>query len=177
MTEERDGPPADRFWQFSLELYDRPGVADACLVLQDRYDLDVNMMLWCCWHAAEGRALRPAEVATAEARVAAWQVTVVGQLRAMRRRLKGGIAGWPADPVESFRTTLKDAELGAERLEQTVLAAVDVGRPSPAPPAETAALNVDGYLQIRGVALEGYGVACRRTIIEACGLTAPTRPR
>ena len=33
------------FWDFSVGTYRRPGVADACLSLQDRYGLDVNVLL------------------------------------------------------------------------------------------------------------------------------------
>jgi uncharacterized protein (TIGR02444 family) len=34
------------FKRFALELYRRAGVADACLDLQNRHDLDVNVVLY-----------------------------------------------------------------------------------------------------------------------------------
>jgi uncharacterized protein (TIGR02444 family) len=37
------------FWDWSLETYSRPGVAEALLDLQDRFNLSVNMLLWCLW--------------------------------------------------------------------------------------------------------------------------------
>ena len=40
------------FWKFSLELYDREGVAAACLALQEEYQLDVNLLLFCYWHGS-----------------------------------------------------------------------------------------------------------------------------
>lgn len=39
------------FWQHSLQHYAQPGVADACLALQDNYQVNVNLLLfyhWCC---------------------------------------------------------------------------------------------------------------------------------
>ena len=52
---------ADEFWQFSLEVYARPQVADLCLVLQDEHGFDVNILLLCLWLAqGEGRALMSA---------------------------------------------------------------------------------------------------------------------
>ena len=41
--------PSSRFWDFSLEIYAKPGVAQACLALQDECGADVNLLLFCCW--------------------------------------------------------------------------------------------------------------------------------
>ena len=54
---------AASFWAFSLEFYARPGVAEACLALQDRHGLDVNILLLCCWLGWSGRGrLSPADL-------------------------------------------------------------------------------------------------------------------
>ena len=37
------------FWEYSVQQYARPGVADTCLVLQDEHTLDVNMLLYAAW--------------------------------------------------------------------------------------------------------------------------------
>ena len=55
-----------RFWAFSLEVYGRPGVAPACLALQDRHGLDVNLLLFCCWAASQGVTLDQRTLAAAE---------------------------------------------------------------------------------------------------------------
>jgi len=39
------------FWDFSLAVYRRPGVAAACLRLQDEAGVDVNLLLYFCWLA------------------------------------------------------------------------------------------------------------------------------
>ncbi|MCG8546534.1 MAG: TIGR02444 family protein, partial [Alphaproteobacteria bacterium] len=39
-------PPGNAFWNFSLRAYARPGVADACIRLQDRYGVDVNVLFY-----------------------------------------------------------------------------------------------------------------------------------
>jgi uncharacterized protein (TIGR02444 family) len=41
------------FWRFSLRIYRAPGVADECIAVQERYGIDVNLMLFCAWLAAE----------------------------------------------------------------------------------------------------------------------------
>lgn len=37
------------FWNFSLTLYAQPGVMENCLMLQDDFHLNVNMILFCCF--------------------------------------------------------------------------------------------------------------------------------
>lgn len=37
------------FWHFSLKFYERQGVKDACLMLQNKYHGNVNLLLMMCW--------------------------------------------------------------------------------------------------------------------------------
>ena len=41
--------PDSPFWNFSLRLYARAGVPDACLALQARHGIDVNLLFCCLW--------------------------------------------------------------------------------------------------------------------------------
>lgn len=149
-----DASAADRFWAFSLELYDRPGVAPACLALQDRCGLDVNLLLLCCWTAAEGRRTLPEPALRALIAAAApWQDTVLRPLRAARRGLKVGVAGVPEADSDALRRRVAALELEAERIEQRLLAA---GLPAPeaaeaGDPARVAAANLRLYLALRDV--------------------------
>ena len=104
------------FWAWSLATYARPGVAEACLALQDRHGLDVNRLLLAHWLAGHGRVL-PDPAGLVSAFAEGWQHDVVAPLRSVRRALKGSaLAGAPA-----LRQAVKDAELEAERLEQAEL--------------------------------------------------------
>lgn len=116
MTDFPDNP----LWDFSLAVYGRGGVAEACLALQDRHGLDVNLLLLCCWAGAQGHALEAAEVARLMAAVADWHREVVRPLRGVRRWLKtqGAASAGLAGPV---RRTIKEKELEAERIEQLLL--------------------------------------------------------
>ena len=122
--------PAERFWDDSLELYGRPGVEEACLELQRRHGLDVNLLLLCCWLGARGIGLDRTTLARVGRAVQDWQVEVVRPLRAVRRRLKAKLTdpepgsvheGWP-DLVRALRERLISLEIDAERLEQLALA-------------------------------------------------------
>ncbi len=107
-------------WDFSWRVYHEPDVAEACLALQDRRGLDVNLLLACCWAGHCGRALSAAEMNRLTTAVAPWQRQIVRPLREIRRWLKDQDAA-PVESVESLRQAIKDRELEAERLEQDIL--------------------------------------------------------
>ena len=81
-----DAPSA--FWDFSLRFYARPGVAAACLDLQDEAGADVNVVLYLLFLASQGRQLAQTEVAEIDNLVAVWREQVVRPLRSARRHLK-----------------------------------------------------------------------------------------
>jgi uncharacterized protein (TIGR02444 family) len=120
--------PAEPFWTFSLEVYARNGVEAACLELQERHQLDVNLLLLCCWLGTRGIRLGEAEVAGVRQQVGDWRARVILPLRTVRRHLKD-LGTSPSrsiaplvDQVRSLRRRLQAAELDAERVEQAVLA-------------------------------------------------------
>ena len=114
--------PAAEFWRFSLAVYGRPGVAPACLALQDRLGLDVNLLLFCCWAGVRGHRLAPAELATASAAAAPWQREIVEPLRRIRRQLAAPAALSAADAAILYDQA-RQLELAAEEAEQRLLAA------------------------------------------------------
>jgi uncharacterized protein (TIGR02444 family) len=99
------------FWSFALRLYAKPGVAPACLELQDRHGKDVIIALYCGWLGASGRGrLGEAGLAEAEATARPWRGAVVEPLRRTRHALKG-VAG-----AEALYGRMKQIELDAERI-------------------------------------------------------------
>ena len=122
------------FWDWSTDIYARPGVENALLTLQDKFALSVNINLWCCWCADRYQSeLSELQLRKAIDEMAPFQANVTGPLRAVRRYLK---TVNQSDDAQSVRATVKEAELGAEKLEQEqlcILAArfLDNGAPSP----------------------------------------------
>jgi uncharacterized protein (TIGR02444 family) len=118
-TDEAGGGK-DPFWEFSLNAYARPGVAPACISLQDRLGLDVNLLLYLCWRGSYGHKVDNEELTDLMTRAARWQNRVVQPLREVRRALKGqDIVG--AEEGETLRERVKALELEAERIEQSML--------------------------------------------------------
>ncbi|MFP3944139.1 MAG: TIGR02444 family protein [Alphaproteobacteria bacterium] len=113
---------ADEFWRFSLRFYGLPEVQEICLRLQDEAGLNVNLILWCCWQAAQGRRLRDGDIANAAGRISGWSEDVTQPLRALRRRVKAAQGGDIALAArKQLYERLKAAELEAEKVEQALL--------------------------------------------------------
>ncbi len=151
-TKSTQGSP---FWRFSLQFYRQPAVADACIALQERAGVDVNLLLFLLWHAARRRAFSAAEITSLEAKIAAWREATVVPLRAVRRALKSPPALVAAGTAEAFRNRIKAVELEAERLQQEAMyelaQAAPLGREAPSI-VEAARVNVAAYETMRAVA-------------------------
>lgn len=115
--------PAHPFWDFSLRVYGSEGVPAACLVLQERHGIDVNVLLYCCWLGATGRgALDEDEIARVCRTVADWHSDIVRAVRGVRQRLKGGFGAAPLDLSEPLRRRVAKIEVDLEHVEQLMLA-------------------------------------------------------
>jgi uncharacterized protein (TIGR02444 family) len=134
--------PANPFWDYALELYRRDGVEAACLELQERHRLDVNILLLCCWLASRGIPADEAALRRIAELAEVWQEEFVRPLRAVRSRLKarlrqpqpGSIAGrWP-ELAAALRQRVLALEIDGERLEQLLLAELAAERPPTATP-------------------------------------------
>jgi uncharacterized protein (TIGR02444 family) len=114
-------PSDNPFWRFSLGFYRAPGVADACIALQDEAGVDVNVLLFLLWNATLKRQMSVASVRELDARIGAWREAAVIPLREIRRALKTPPGVVDAGAAEGFRTRVKAVELEAERLQQQTL--------------------------------------------------------
>lgn len=141
-----DGKPG--LWAFSTDIYERQGVADICLALQDKFGLDVNLLLYGCWR---GERLSEPEMAAAMELVANWRDEIVRPLRRLRRLLKPGFPPIPENDLQVFRHRVAEVELEAERLQQQVLESA--GADALAPNAASAAANLATYMRVSEVPL------------------------
>ena len=121
MTETASSSSGSPFWRFSLQFYRLPGVAEACITLQEESGVDVNLLLFLLWHGAQERRLSNQEVERLEQSVAPWRERAVVPLRAIRRALKSPPGLVEGGAAEAFRTRIKAVELEAERLQQEAM--------------------------------------------------------
>jgi uncharacterized protein (TIGR02444 family) len=109
------------FWKFSLGYYRGAGVSEACLELQDRCGVDVNVVLFLLWMASQKRVLAADQVKRLADKVRPWQADVIGPIRALRRMLKSDAPLLDKGSAELFRTKIKAVELESERLQQEAM--------------------------------------------------------
>jgi uncharacterized protein (TIGR02444 family) len=139
------------FWRFSLSFYRQAGVAEACIALQDGCGVDVNLMLFLLWLAADGWQLSIEGIKELDEAVRSWRDRTIIPIRDVRRKLKGAPTLVEAGKQEAFRTKIKAVELEAERLQQEALYARSRSAPNraTAPPAAARA-NLAGYERMLG---------------------------
>lgn len=143
------------FWDYSIGLYGTRGVSAACLALQDRHEIDVNVLLYCSWVGHSGRGvLTPAQLSAVLEAVDQWHRNVVRALRAVRQSLKGGIPPAPIAQSDALRNRILKTEVDCEHAEQLMLAhAVELSPDAGLPVdqrAEDAVANIGGYFLSSG---------------------------
>lgn len=160
----------NEFWRFSLAVYASPGVAEECLTLQHRLDLDVNVLLFAAWLGwSRHIALSAQDLQAVAAEVRPWHETVVKPLREVRRLIKHR----PEKAVMALRGKVKAVELDAERVEQDMLFAFAARRFPAAGSAEKTVVesNLVAFMQLHrdGGAEKS---AIQRLLIAAAALPA-----
>lgn len=132
-------PQNSPFWTFSLRLYAKAGVADACLALQDKQGVDVNLLFFLLWAARNGRRLAHSDMRILLELTESWRRDVVVPLRLVRRNLRSPPPAIDAAAASRLRQEIKRVELESERLQQASLFAFrpieTLGTPEAAPQA------------------------------------------
>lgn len=113
------------FWEYSCSAYGREGVASLCLELQDRLDVDVNVLLYAAWLGFLGRSLSQEHLQGVDEQVRQWREDIVRPLRALRRDLKALGAG------SQTYEDVKKLELAAEEQQQQLMYAYFEAHPVP----------------------------------------------
>lgn len=129
------GPGESGLWDWALKAYAAPGVANACLHLQDAAEQNVPLLLWAAWIAETGRRPHEDDIEAACDTARAWDGSAVAPLRAIRRTLKAPIPDMDDAAREVVREQIKAVELLAER---KLLEALEVLAPTPSGPPRRA---------------------------------------
>lgn len=111
------------FWCFSLSVYSKEGVPAELIALQDTFNIDVNVALFCLWLGRSiGWQLSEDQLSATLVRCTSWNTETVIPMRGVRRYLKTGTAVQPiAQRAVALRTQIKRLELMAEQIEQGFL--------------------------------------------------------
>ncbi|MGI9330038.1 MAG: TIGR02444 family protein [Gammaproteobacteria bacterium] len=164
-------------WDFSVSLYGKSDVKEACLELQDRFGLDVNLLLFAVWSAVAGPGRLDAERFRDCLRLTeAWQAEMIQPLRSLRRSCQVELPAAQGADTAALGDRLQAAELAAERLELDLLAgwaAEQMGRRADEEIGASAASNLVAYLAAAGVAPADAAEPMRRILAAAVPAVRP----
>ncbi len=159
-------PEHTTLWDFSLAVWGREAVEPACLALQERHGLDVNLLLFCAWAGRRGCALGAEDIDRLIEVARPWREAAVLPLRRLRTWLKDQTVA-PAEAAEGLRTRIKEDELRAEAVEQRLFAEALALGDGQAAPALTAG-NMAAYFAALGVARDATDTADLAAVLRAC---------
>lgn len=134
------------FWDWALDIYAKPGVAEVCLALQDQDQQCTAYLLWAAWASDQGLGLAQDTLASGQALAGQWEAEVLQPLRQTRRHLKTTIAVMPDPAREALREQVKATELFAERTLIQALAKLASDAPGLAAEPRLTALTRAGAL-------------------------------
>jgi uncharacterized protein (TIGR02444 family) len=151
----------ESLWEFSLRVYASGAVSEACLNLQDRYALDVNLLLFCCWHGCYYGQISTSMLNEALAVSRQWADNVVIPLRKTRSWMKGRQALLGGEPAvfNALRDGVKKLELRAEQMQQYKLQALlESSQATHAGDGDSSVIhhNLCLYLQTKGIVQDSF---------------------
>lgn len=115
-------PSAEQFWHFSEQHYARPGVAAACLQLQDDYNANVNLLLLLVMLEERGLSVNLSQLLP----IVRQRAGLFTQWRQVRRQLKETVS------TDAYLALLRH-ELALENWQQQeLIAALQQAPPSSA---------------------------------------------
>jgi uncharacterized protein (TIGR02444 family) len=164
--------PADPAWDFALGLYRLPGVAPACLDLQERHGIDVTLMLFCLWRGSIGEEPLGERFPVIAASAREFHRASVLPIRAARLWLKGGADGLEQPVSAALYRAVLAAEIDCEHAELLMLsrqAPAPEGRRGPGPFPAAIAANLAAFFEVSGVSLAAGDRSAVAAILEAAG--------
>ena len=112
--------PTSELWNYSTQIWTLPEVESICLDLQDNYDTNVNMLLYCCWTGDKNLSLNDDDIQSLLDTVQPWQ-TIIKPLRDSRKMMKQQLIALPANMIDQTVSNITEMEINAEHMTQLAL--------------------------------------------------------
>jgi len=113
--------PESNFWNFSIRFYQITDIEKSCLVLQDNYQLNVNLILFCHWITLnKQQALSQNQWQTLVIAAQPWE-DIIHTLRKSRRMITNSSIAWPTDFKQETSNGVSDIEINTEHMQQLAI--------------------------------------------------------
>lgn len=103
-------------WDYARALYANPEVQTKLLALQDRFRLDVDLILWALWCHRQGLRLSNEEATEIIRSVEPMAAHATQPLREVRRYLSTPRKGFPETDQQALRQRVLELEIASEEL-------------------------------------------------------------
>lgn len=113
--------PDSPLWNYSTQIYQLAEVESSCLHLQNTFEADVNILLYCCWLAEQGIELDTQDIQRLITATQPWQTSMIKPLREARKMMKQHIIAMPSEMLEQTIANISEMELNAEHMAQLSL--------------------------------------------------------
>jgi uncharacterized protein (TIGR02444 family) len=163
--------PGFELWNFAISMMNIPRVEPALITLQDRLQLSISMLLFCCWHGHRGRRLSRPDLLEAIGHLETWERDVLGAMRKIRRTVMSDIS-FAGSGLTSFvyRRSLFGWEQEAYKIGLFELQKLSLAGVAGAPCARA---NIEQYLSVVGIA---PGEAIETEVLIAASETVADYP-
>ena len=113
--------PDSGFWNFSISFYPLPDIEQSCLQLQDNFELNVNLVLFCHWLAIEKQ--QPLDSNQWQQLIVTTQPweEILKPLRESRRMIKHHPIAWPSDFKQETSNGVSNIEINTEHMQQLAI--------------------------------------------------------
>ncbi|VAW58316.1 hypothetical protein MNBD_GAMMA08-2651 [hydrothermal vent metagenome] len=112
--------PKSEFWNYSTQIWTLPNVESLCLELQNDHDINVNLMLYCCWVGDKNLNLNDDDLQILLDTIQPWQ-TMIKPLRDSRKLMQQHLIAMPANMIDQTLENISEMELNAEHMAQLAL--------------------------------------------------------
>ena len=112
--------PNSEFWDYSTHIWTLPDVEKACLDLQNNHDINVNILMYCCWVADKNLTLNDDDIQALVDTIQPWHI-IIKPLRESRKMMQQQLIAMPKDVQNQTLNDMQDMELNAEHMSQLAL--------------------------------------------------------
>lgn len=110
--------PDSDFWDFSISFYANADVESTCLTLQDQYNLNVNLILFCYWLAENKQEpLEKKQWSQLLSAAQPWE-EIIKPLRQSRKMINHSSIAWPSDFKIETGKHVSNIEINTEHMQQ-----------------------------------------------------------
>lgn len=138
-------------WSFASEVYTNFKVSSASLELQDSYDVNVPLLLFCCWSAWRYGELPDADINKIVSYSESWSSLTVMPLRQIRQNMKVNMEASSIISKQDWfelREDIKRLELASEKLLLNGLAKTVEHLPLRVGDVDVAIVNIQRCLEV-----------------------------